>query len=650
MTSDPPSRISDQTNTLERKSFIFPLHPTKIQRRRATTAHTHPNRALLHAQVKIKMAEVGPPGASQPGIVAPPVCYFMDKLSPETRIRIYEHVFGPEKYVQRLRCEDEREYYHKGFMPATSIDDGRSQQYWPQRGNVEDFKYLHTGILAVNKLVHDEALETFYNVKVIRTTFDGFTSLMYLDGHYDLVRNVEIKHCDLIDSGYYVHEAMQDAQFLPQLKSFTILADFLSPHGRQQPISVRQFAHQHSLGDVTCAGIGTYSLSGRYSKIQIAHSDICAMWPSVACTPAGYDALEEINTIIEEWNVAKDDSIRVPWASHTSLRLWVAMLQLSLSSTDAEFPSSDPAHSPDEDSLLSHFWSSLCVRPSYTLRNRLIELEKPLSQLASGDDPNLLELFTEWLALAIRHFWDYTDTLEHGPRQPQWVELGYVSRGAQAAENQRIHENRLVSHPFCTTHRRRPEEIRQHMLRSAEIKGLVGADLIMNSSKALLQQVYYLCIAVGWLDYDVYDSDDDAVDWDRMTAFHNWSLGLLLKYLAVGAVPQDSALYGAGISSLSATFSFAMRTSYSRKRYVREVMDAGGGMSSTREHQAVTPNSAIMPMKVTMVQKGDEAGDDITGNGKAHDKDVFDGLVHEPLARELGPLLLEAQAIHESIT
>ncbi|KAK5123725.1 hypothetical protein LTR85_002361 [Meristemomyces frigidus] len=90
--------------------------------------------------------------------------YFVDKLSPETRVLIYGFVFGDCKHVR-----------HRALADAEDIDTQPEVErvvYYELPTPKCTGRAIHSNIFAVSKQVSAESLETFYNAKTVRLRFE----------------------------------------------------------------------------------------------------------------------------------------------------------------------------------------------------------------------------------------------------------------------------------------------------------------------------------------------------------------------------------------------------------------------------------------------------------------------------------------------
>lgn len=362
-------------------------------------------------------AAITPPSATN-------LCYFTDKLSAELRIHIYKLVFGPGERAQRAPAA--RRLQEEATPSEESEDDTDDIQIV-----TEDITHLtdlvppielqpiHTNIFAVNRLIHDESIEAFYNNKIISATFGDFDRLLRLEYPCRLFRDIEIVACNFGWRAEYLRGLLRATRGLPRLRSFTILSDSLTCTGPlEDQTTVRQFVEQHDLGDgLLCTDVGRYKLGGEFSKIAIVNKKLLQMWSGVRDTPDKFDAIQEVRKLVDAAEVSTSEINLMGWATHTSLRLWVGMVQRYfdrlepgiMQAPDVEVP-------PREESQLTAFWHSCST-------NLSVPRDKPLYQLDSTDNPKLLEQITEMLSINLQSYYMITPHGEHF-RQPRWVELG----------------------------------------------------------------------------------------------------------------------------------------------------------------------------------------------------------------------------------
>ncbi|KAK4624328.1 hypothetical protein CLAFUW4_05418 [Fulvia fulva] len=438
------------------------------------------------------------------------VCYIIEKLSAETRINIYKHIFGSDS--------------HASFAPLDSSE-GVATSDSPTA--------IPTAIFAVNRQLHDEALETFFNNKVIQVTFSQLEDLLQQTSFQAFVRDIEVMACDQAHEARAVQNVLIKVQGLPRLRSITILSDYLAFTGApDKHVTVRQWTSAVGLGIPTCTDIGRYQLHGAYSKVQFHHSKILAMWPNVRTTPDDYDALGEAEEIQHHWSIAEYVSNLMAWSSHSSLRLWVGLYE----SAKAHAASEDAADLDDNEALHKgmSFGSWLRIithrRPDvpFTLRGQ--DSAVPLRDLGAQHDPITLESATELLAMNIATY-TKTGDLEYGPgdeyTKPRWSELGEKSEGEIKAEwypiaMRALEEQRFVKDPL-DQHRMWEIDTVRKMILSNEgwTNAFGGTDKIDSATKPVLQQIMYLILATGGVEI----SDEASQESE------SWSKALLVKYL-----------------------------------------------------------------------------------------------------------------------
>lgn len=146
------------------------------------------------------------------------VSFFTDKLSAETRIQIYKYIFGPGEVARR-----------KEVTPKAG-ELSRSKSINPAAPKKEGT--IATAIFAVNKATSAEALETFYNTKVILLTPVELYEALKIGSFRDLIRSVEIAQAFNNGSSLQLIKALHDLQTLPRIRSISILSEYF--HFMQQ--------------------------------------------------------------------------------------------------------------------------------------------------------------------------------------------------------------------------------------------------------------------------------------------------------------------------------------------------------------------------------------------------------------------------------
>lgn len=263
---------------------------------------------------------------------------------------------------------------------------------------------------SVNKRIGSEALETFYNRKTVRLTFEQLYEDRWAD-YQDFLRNVEVIDCvDAFRSGSVtknsalIRASLSIALNLPRLKSVTFLSDGLAyiPE-RPGAATVREWVNDLGLDGLLCEDVGLYKLHGQYAGVKIANSKLRKMWPNVASTPEDYDALRVVRKITNRWRISGDIADPVAWASQTSLRVWVGLWERLIDFRKGAEPS--PLSSAGGSlSVQGYFelgsWAKT-VKTSPVVpkpgRDNLV----PLHTLGRQHDPQTLEWATELLAATI---------------------------------------------------------------------------------------------------------------------------------------------------------------------------------------------------------------------------------------------------------
>ncbi|CZT15014.1 uncharacterized protein RCC_00927 [Ramularia collo-cygni] len=343
------------------------------------------------------------------------VYYFTDRLSAELRICIYEHVFGPAARAQRiwvkkpskspdqLRAEDERDIVTlSGSIPPAEL------------------QMIDTNIFAVNRLIHNESIEAFYDNKIISASFVELGRLFNLGYPPPLFRDVEIKSCHLPFPSGSVRSLLQKTSVLSRLRSLTIRSDYLArTRPESEHTTVRQFVESNGLGNVICTDIGKFTLTGRFSNsstfgdITFINNKILQMWPRVAQTPDDFNVHKEVWDQMKDCEAVTSASNLLTWATHRSLRLWIGMIQRCALIAPGGSMEDIPI---DEAVELVQFCESV-------VGTMVIPIGIPIHKLGPTDHPEILEEVTEMVAENIQTY------RVDGPegtryREPRWVELG----------------------------------------------------------------------------------------------------------------------------------------------------------------------------------------------------------------------------------
>ncbi|KAK5123803.1 hypothetical protein LTR85_002439 [Meristemomyces frigidus] len=252
----------------------------------------------------------------------------IDKLPVEIRVQIYEYIYGSSTFARRMRDKAA----HK-VQPRHA--DGRLVLFAPATVITRAFD---TAIFTVNKKMSAEALEMFYSKKTIRITF----AQLHHDRDKDyqaLLHEIEIIDCTQAlrspagfaaqPSKNLVQAGLRIALNLPKMRSVTVHSDSLGyvPDLRES-MAVVEWANAAELGGVVCEDIGLYRLLGSYAGVKVVNSKLRKMWPDVASTPVGYDALQEARNVYMQWDVGASVPDLMAWASQTSLQIWVGLWEM----------------------------------------------------------------------------------------------------------------------------------------------------------------------------------------------------------------------------------------------------------------------------------------------------------------------------------
>jgi len=203
--------------------------------------------------------------------------YFTDKLSTETRVQIYEYIFGSAAHAKKL-------FQQTSSASGQTYKDERLMLFEPAKVISKPFD---TSIFSVSKQTSAEALDTFFGSKTIRVTFD---QLLYSrDAEYvPFLRKIDFVAWK--QGKDQVQAAVDMALRLPRLKSVIILSDGLSwvPELKDS-MTVRDWARGAGIGDVVCVDVGKYELLGRYKGIKIVNTRLRSLWSRTPNMPEGID-------------------------------------------------------------------------------------------------------------------------------------------------------------------------------------------------------------------------------------------------------------------------------------------------------------------------------------------------------------------------
>lgn len=230
--------------------------------------------------------------------------YFTDKLSAELRVAIYTFLSSDSAYAKRSH----------------------------ERSN----KQSVTAILATNRKLYTEAVDTFYKTEILRLSVEQLRDCLKCQDFRTQARHVQIVELRRDVAHARLHASLSDLLSLPQIKKVEMLSDSLaaptagstSELAYHYPATVREVVSRWRLGQVTCVDIGRYQLNGDFASVEIIHSGIMRLWPHVASTPEAYDALQETKRIRDEWQLGGSATNVAGWIGRTSLRLWVGLLQV----------------------------------------------------------------------------------------------------------------------------------------------------------------------------------------------------------------------------------------------------------------------------------------------------------------------------------
>lgn len=311
------------------------------------------------------------------------VGYFINKLSPETRVLIYGFVFGDSPYVKRPVS-------HKKRFSAQE-----ATRYTPHQVQT----LIHTSTFAVSKLISAEALETFYNVKTVRLTVPQLYAALWRADFTELARNVQLIDCISSPSPATLHYVLRNTSHLPRINLLTVASDCLAwVPAKKSNMTVREFAEEAMLGDVTCVDVGRYKLHAMDGRIDFVHTKLSRMWPKVQKTPDDFDAFQVAVGLLKGWDLVGNLQNQMAWVSQTSLQLWVGLRQACIdhcrkACDDGIMPPVNPLHTAFMQTMKRH-----ALMPPFVV------VECPLRKLGPGDNSDDLEWATEFLALNVETY------------------------------------------------------------------------------------------------------------------------------------------------------------------------------------------------------------------------------------------------------
>jgi len=354
---------------------------------------------------------------------------FLDRLSPETRISIYSHVFGTSLVVKP--SSSETALGMKKHRPVDTV-------YLSETDTKPE-----TSILATSGFIYNEALPVLYRDKIIRGTTRDFKQLLEKNSNFiEHARHVEIADCVSTYRDDDFHSILYRLQSLPRVRSLTILSDCLyslSENARPRLYTVSRFCEEANLGEATCVDIGRYQLHGKFSRFQFVHRRLVQLWPDVKSTPEDYDAFEDFDSMRTKWPPRGNSQDFPRWYLQTSLRCWVGLadeirkIKLAHSLEPHEVDSVECPHLPEGARLeiFARWFTSTCPFDFISLDmntdsgiGRLVT-DLPIHQLGPGHGHEVLSLITEVLSLetTIYHSeYDNNDRPQKRWREAHWAE------------------------------------------------------------------------------------------------------------------------------------------------------------------------------------------------------------------------------------
>ncbi|KAM3416593.1 Glucan 1,3-beta-glucosidase [Cercospora zeina] len=512
---------------------------------------------------------VAPATPAQPATLT---CSFLDKLSAELRVQIYGHVFGDAGHVQPVASYRCKQYDHR------------------EEGNesIEDFAeppVIETSIMAANKQIHGEAVETFCNKKTIRMTFaqlgvalcaleSGSSRSMNKTRYLELARYIEIVECKSARRNS-VHKCFSRLHLLPRLKSLTILTEFLTAvGGAHNHWTAQQWVSRMDLPGLVCIDVGKFEFENesKLAKVQLVNSKLARMWPHVKSTPDDYDVVKVIDKIFAEWAISGPVSNLLALASHTSLRLWVALHEI-LVALLAEEEADGGARWRELDFDSSEYirvstvfqWARSTIQGFAPLRhwtNRPTD-GIPMRALGPGHGSARLGAATELLAMNIAsyhvrdeyHVEDMVINMIYG--RPSWPELGEVDIGAKCSREQRIAREWMLNNacldvPWDPNHRYGISRIPDALSSDLIFGKVYGEEQIRNADKGTLQEMMYFYLAINCGVVGVAGDQDNEGGWGGPQHVA-WATSHLRKYLELGNhfLPAEKRFAAAEIEAAS---------------------------------------------------------------------------------------------------
>lgn len=532
-----------------------------------------------------------------PPATTTPLCYFTDKLSAEIRIRIYQYVF-PCARARRFKPTDvpisNEDSPPSSLAPSLELEGSQKD---PMQAALQVVNQrVSTEVFAVNKLISAESLEAFYDNTVISATFEEFESLTRLLYTCPLIRDVEILSCN--SKPYpdgYIPGLLIATQSLQRLKSFTIISDFLTPTGNSEGhTTVRQFAADLCLGPVICTDIGKYKLCGQLDGITFAHEQLLQMWPQVTNTPEEFDALDQVRAVLSESSLNAVLSNIMAWGAHTSLRIWVGLLQQFSDRLLEE--NIDPSAGLFE---LGAFKDSL-------VGEIVLPRNFQLRELGTSDNTVLLERVTEMFSVNIQSYVLTLTDEEDVIMRPRWVELGNESeierQVTYQAKRREAFDDFFAMEDPIDGHRWDYGTMIDELLRETMVKSVHGMEEILGATKEAMHSIFKLHYALGLV---VSPTTYDA---DQTVAFKKWSMGLLRRHIYLARVEEAGLLNQAPLWLL------------------RTVLNVAFGMSATAEMHPTGAQEADDD-EGDARDTGEDVLDETGGSVKQVDEETDDGAI-----------------------
>lgn len=465
-------------------------------------------------------------------------CPFLDKLSPEIRISIYSHVFGPSLVIK----------------PSSSDTALGVRKHQP-----EDTVYLQetdisldTIVLVTSKQIYNEALLILYKDKIIRGTTQDFNELFFNSDFTELARHIRIADCISSYEDADFHTILCRLQSLPTVRSLTILSDcmYFQEDDRPHVFTVPRFCEEADLGEATCVDIGRYQLHGRFFNFQVAHRRLVQLWSSVKSTPDDYDPFEDLKSMQAKWPPRGSSLNFTYWYLQTYLRCWVGLLEelrREIGSLHHLAPHNESMDSPflsnkRRAEMILEFEESICrldvqgIHLEDDDEHAVLDCPFPFAQLESGHGHDWPYKFTELMSLKITAYlseYDENNYPERRPRRAYWAETdGCMPTIEYMLMHQDIARAGLPDTHYIRSPVR-PGEVLE-VIDTAEFwirdyyymfRGIVGWSYLELSLFGALEkkQLASLRIALTGFAPDSVHHNDDYLN--------KWSAGLLRRYI-----------------------------------------------------------------------------------------------------------------------